>query len=158
MRMEEKFKTACGDAGAGLTKDEEDARVDIRYRTSAGTHIIVELKRHGVKVHIDDLSRQIRKYNDAMEKVIKARQVDNPQIRIVCVLGSEPRPVANAKRNQEVLKIYNGRYVTYESLIHNACRAYGKYIDEWKGVKNIQDLVNKIAFHTQSSSNPDRGS
>ena len=153
-RMEEKFKTACGDADAGLTKDEENARVDIRYRTSAGTHIIVELKRHGVRESIDDLSRQIHKYSDAMEKVLRARQDDSPQISIVCVLGSEPGPGTDSKRKQEALKVYNGRYVTYESLIHGACRAYGKYIDEWKGVKDIMDLVEKIAFPSSSPSSP----
>ena len=145
-RMEEKFKAACGDADAGLTKGEENARVDIRYRTSAGTHIIVELKRHGVRENIDDLSRRMHRYSDAMEKVLKARREDSPQVSIVCVLGSEPGPGTNSKRKQEALKVYNGRYVTYESLIRGACRAYGKYIDEWKGVKDILDLVEKIAF------------
>lgn len=153
-RMEEKFKAACGDADAGLAKGEESARVDIRYRTSAGTHIIVELKRRGARESIDDLSRRVHRYSDAMEKVLGARREDSPQISIVCVLGSEPGPGTDSKRKQEALKVYNGRYVTYESLIRGARRAYGRYVDEWKGVKDVMDLVEKIEFPSSSPSSP----
>ena len=154
-RMEERFRAACGADGAGLTGDEESARVDIRYRTYAGTHVIVELKRHGARVNIHDLTRQIQKYNDAMEKLLKVRQDDNPQISIVCVLGGEPGSGADAKKKQEQLKLYNGRYVTYESLISGSLQAYRDYIDKWEGVKNIKDLVERIAF-SPPPSDPDR--
>ena len=145
-RMEERFKDACGGIDASLTKEEENARVDIRYRTSAGMHIIVELKRHGARVNIHDLTRQVQKYNDAMEKLLRAREDRSPQISVVCVLGRDPGPGDNTKRMQEQLKVYNARYVTYESLIHGAQRAYGEYIDRWEGVKDIKELVDKIAF------------
>ena len=144
--MEESFRTACGATDADLTRDEENARVDIRYRTYAGMHVIVELKRHGIRENIHDLTRQVQKYNDAMEKILRARQDANPQISIVCVLGSAPGPGGDAKKKQEQLKIYNGRYVTYESLIHGARQTYGKYIEKWEGVKNIKDLVERIKF------------
>lgn len=145
-RMEERFKDACEGIDASLTKEEENARVDIRYRTSAGMHIIVELKRHGARVNIHDLTRQVQKYNDAMEKLLRAREDRSPQISIVCVLGRDPGPGDNTKRMQEQLKVHNARYVTYESLIHGAQRAYGEYIDRWEGVKDIKELVDKIAF------------
>lgn len=151
-RMEEKFKTACEGTGAALTKAEKNARVDIRYRTSAGMHIIVELKRYGARANIHDLTRQIQKYNEAMEKLLKARQDDSPQISIVCVLGSEPGPGASTKRKQEQLKVHNGRYVTYESLISGAVKAYGEYVEKWEGVQSIKELVDKIAFSPSSNS------
>ena len=144
--MEKSFRTACGAADANLTRDEENARVDIRYRTYAGMHVIVELKRHGARVDIHRLTGQIQKYNDAMGKLLKARQDANPQISIVCVLGSEPGPGGDAKTKQEHLRLHNGRYVTYESLIHGARQAYAKYIEKWEGVKNIKDLVERIKF------------
>lgn len=144
--MEKSFKTACGAAEANLTEDEENARVDIHYRTYAGMHVIVELKRHSARVNIHRLTEQIQKYNDAMGKLIEARQDPNQQISIVCVLGSEPGPGRDAKKKQEQLKIHNGRYVTYESLIHGALQAYADYIEKWDGVKNIKDLVERIKF------------
>ena len=144
--MEKSFRTACGAAGANLAKDEENARVDIRYRTYAGMHVIVELKRHGARVNIHRLTEQIQKYNDAMRKLLEARQDPNPQIGIVCVLGSEPGPGGDAKKKQAQLKLYNGRYVTYESLIHGAQQAYADYVKKWDGVKNIKDLVERIKF------------
>ena len=153
-RMEERFKDACGGIGANLTEEEENARVDIRYRTSAGMHIIVELKRHGARVNIHDLTRQVQKYNDAMEKLLRASQDRSPQISIVCVLGGDPGPGDNTKRMQEQLKVHNGRYVTYESLIHGAQRAYGEYIDRWEGVKDIKELVDKIAFPSPPPGSP----
>ena len=145
-RMEEKFKTACGGADAGLTKDEENARVDIRYRTHAGMHIIVELKRYGVKVNIHDLAKQIEKYNNAMQKILKERQEDGSQIGIVCVLGTEPSSGGDTKTKQEHLKLHNGRYVTYESLIRGSMNAYKEYVEKWERVKNIKDLVESIKF------------
>lgn len=145
-RMEESFKKACGETDAGLAKSEERSRIDIRYRTHAGMHVIVELKRHGAVENIHDLSKQIDKYNIAMEKVLKARQEDNPQISIVCVLGRDPAPAGDPKKMQEQLKLHNGRYVTYESLIRGATNAYKEYFDEWKGVKNVKDLVESIRF------------
>lgn len=144
--MEKSFRTACGAADADLTRDEENARVDIRYRTYAGMHVIVELKRRSARVDIHSLTRQIQKYNDAMEKILEARQDPSPQISIVCVLGSEPGPSVNPRKKQEQLKIYNGRYVTYESLIHGAQQAYADYVKKWEGVKNIKDLVERIKF------------
>lgn len=145
-RMEEQFRTACKGANAKLTREEELARVDIRYRTHAGMHIIVELKKSGVSQNIDELTGQIRKYNDAMEKLLEARGTSNPQIDIVCVLGSEPVPGTDAKKKQEQLKIHNGRYVTYEYLIRGAMRAYGEYLNKWKDIKSIKDLVEAIEF------------
>lgn len=144
--MEKSFRTACGATDANLTSDEERARVDIRYRTYAGMHVIVELKRHGVKENIHDLTKQVQKYNDAMEKILRARQDASPQISIVCVLGSVPGPGGDDRKKQEQLKIHNGRYVTYESLMHGAQQTYGRYIKKWEGVKNIKDLVERIKF------------
>lgn len=154
--MEKSLKSAFGAIDANLTKDEESARVDIRYRTYAGMHVIVELKRHSAKVNIHRLTEQIEKYNDAMVKILEARQDPHQQISIVCVLGGEPGPGRDAKKKQEQLKIHNGRYVTYESLIHGARQAYADYIEKWEGVKNIKDLVERIKFD-QPRPGPDRG-
>jgi hypothetical protein len=37
---------------------EERGRVDIRYATAGGEHIIVELKKYSVRTNIDDLREQ----------------------------------------------------------------------------------------------------
>lgn len=144
--MEKSFRTACEAADANLTGDEENARVDIRYRTYAGMHVIVELKRHGARVNIHRLTEQIQMHNDAMAELLEARQDPHQQISIVCVLGQEPGPGRDAKKKQEHLKLHNGRYVTYESLIHGAQQAYADYVKKWEGVKNIKNLVERIKF------------
>ena len=63
-RFEEKVATEFGNVTASLTDEEKKGRFDIRYRSSAGKHIIIELKRYipTYKVDIYDLHRQIDKY------------------------------------------------------------------------------------------------
>ena len=47
-----------------LTKKEELGRVDIAYRTNAGKHVIVELKRAGRKMKLLELQEQGQLYVD----------------------------------------------------------------------------------------------
>lgn len=147
-RMERSFRAECEKIDKHLLTDEEkNARVDIRYMTSAGKHIVVELKRRSRKVEIHDLNKQVGKYNRALTRLLRARNPQEvPQVEIVCVLGSDPLPVDDIKKNQEHLKLENARYVTYEGLISHARKAYKKYLEQQNKTRDIRKMISRISL------------
>ncbi len=69
-RIEEAVTTEFGKS-AKLTKEEEDGRLDIRYKTTANKHVIIELKKYDRSVAIEDLVKQVRKYRSALGKMLR---------------------------------------------------------------------------------------
>jgi hypothetical protein len=72
-QIEQAVQTEWGKIDADLSEDEKRARVDIRYRTAAGKHIIIELKKASVSVNVYDLGKQMSKYRNALRKVLRER-------------------------------------------------------------------------------------
>lgn len=147
-RMEKSFRTECKKIDKTLLSDEEkNARIDIRYMTSAGKHIVVELKRRSRRVDIHDLNKQVGKYNRALTRMLrKANPGETPQVEIICVLGSDPTPDDDIKTNQDHLKLENARYVTYENLILHARKAYKKYLEQQKKTRDIRKMISRISL------------
>ena len=142
-RMEKSFLDKCKTGGNILTAEEKKARTDIRYMTSAGKHIIVELKRPNSRVNIHDLTKQVEKYNRIITKLLKQKNPNQtPQIEIVCVLGSDPTP--SDGKNQERLKVENARYVTYENLLSQAKKAYENYLKQKSKIRGIREMIDGI--------------
>ena len=56
---------------AKLTEEEKQGRIDIRYKTAAGKHIIIELKRYKRNVEVNDLNKQMSKYRNALNKCLR---------------------------------------------------------------------------------------
>ena len=56
-----------------LTEKEKLGRVDIKYRTSAGKHIVVELKKAGRRIALHELEQQGRLYVDKLTKILAAQ-------------------------------------------------------------------------------------
>nr|VFK19416.1 MAG: Histidine kinase-, DNA gyrase B-, and HSP90-like ATPase [Candidatus Kentron sp. LFY] len=69
--MEQQVRTEFGEIETDLTEKEKKARLDIKYRTTSGKHIIIELKRADHRMSVYDLSKQISKYKAAMTKLLK---------------------------------------------------------------------------------------
>ncbi len=147
-RMEKSFLAECGrDGRSQLTDEEKNSRIDIRYMTSAGKHIVVELKRSSRRVDIYDLIRQVSKYNRILDKLLRQKSPgEKPQIEIICVLGSGPVPDDETEKNQERLRVENARYVTYESLISHAKKAYGKYLEQKHEIRGIREMIDQISL------------
>lgn len=123
---------------ATLKKEEKRARVDIGYRTVAGKHVIVELKRPSASLSIDDLSAQIRKYRDAVkDKIVSGGHNSKWPLEIVCVLGKPPGgqgagAESKAEDLQKSLEAVNARPVYYDELIRNAHLAYADYFEKYR--------------------------
>lgn len=144
--METRIDKLFSDIDAELTDEEKRGRLDIRYRKSAGTHIIVELKRPARVVDIPETTKQLEKYLSGMTKLLDAQNIDEP-IEIVLVLGKAPREWSNPggkDRFRKVLDSYNARLVFYDGLLESAFRSYSDYLTAKKSVDRLQAVIRAI--------------
>ncbi|ASK34551.1 ATP-binding protein [Alcanivorax sp. N3-2A] len=130
-----------------LTEKEKLGRVDIKYRTSAGKHIVVELKRVQRTMKLIELQEQGQTYVDKLKKVLIAQNEPTPNIEVVFVIG---RPVAEEASNPDRLKSSmtavspGSRIVHYDTLIRGAQEAYSAYIDQSKVLDKLENIVDRI--------------
>ncbi len=143
-RMEETFKKEF--KAVKFTEEEKKARIDIRYKTAAGKHIIIELKKYDAKVSISVLSRQVQKYKLILQRCLRKvfLNTQQPPFEIICVLGSCPTPQEDDEANRRSLGVHNARYVTYDSLINDAMEGYKSYLDKEKEVERIRTLIKDL--------------
>lgn len=146
-RMEKSFRTECARHSHSLFSDEERAaRPDIRYTTSAGKHIIVELKRPNVRVDIHKLIEQVSKYGRIMEKLLRDAGRARAPFEVICVLGSDPAGDDEPGRMQDHLGLHHGRYTTYEQLIAQTRATLDEYLERKESIRKIQALVERITL------------
>lgn len=115
----------------GLTLEEKAGRLDIGYRQTAGKHIIIELKRADRVVTTSEMIKQVKKYHDALNKVLSSACASNFAFEILFVLGrpiDNDDSIGNRALVTEMLKPLNARIVYYRELIENAYKAYNEYI------------------------------
>ena len=146
MRMEESVTKEWKKVDAGLTIEERRGRVDIRYRTAAGKHIIIELKKYDRPVTTEELLVQVRKYQSALRKCLAKIYPDKPEptIEAICIIGSRPEPADRDRENRGVLREIQARYITYDQLIRQTRESYADYLETSAKLSKIQKLVEKI--------------
>lgn len=142
-RMEETFKKEF--AKVHLTREEKRARVDIRYKTAAGKHIIIELKKYNAVVKASALIGQVQKYKTALLKCLrKVYGVRTPPFEIICILGSPPTPAEDDEANRKGLEVHGARYITYDNLITNTLHSYDSYLQREKEAQRIRTLIKDL--------------
>ena len=86
-RMETQINKALEGTYQGLSEEQRAARLDIYYATTAGKHVIIELKRASRSLNSSEVLAQIGKYLDAAQKVLESLGKGNEPIEFVCVIG-----------------------------------------------------------------------
>jgi hypothetical protein len=125
-------------------------RIDIRYATASGVHVIVELKRYSVKPKIEDLAEQGMKYYSAMKTLLSQQNKSDEPISVVFVLGNHPRvPQRGAFSTDReyvdnAFEALHGRYVMYDELIENAKRQYEDYLDASDKAQALDELLSDL--------------
>ena len=145
--MEQRVGRLFGEVDAQLTQEEKDGRLDIKYRKSAGTHIIVELKRPNRVVNLPETFKQVQKYFNGVSKLLEAQNVAHEPVEIVLVLGKKPAEWANPgekERFKGALEKYNVRVVFYDELLASAYRCYADYLEREKQYNRIQEVIQAI--------------
>lgn len=139
--LTKELKQACPESTVG-------ARLDIAYRTTAGAHLIIELKRPGLKVNALDLEQQARKYVDAMEQFyinhpdfISKMGGRTPAIQVFLLISQAPHITPKA---QEALAVYGIKILTYKGLIESAKAAYQSYFDVKTKVGKLESILKSL--------------
>lgn len=144
-RIEETVGKEFDAVNAGLTDEERRGRIDIRYRTAAGKHIIIELKKYDRRVSANDLMVQLRRYKSALQKCLHNRFPSIPHhIEAISILGSAPTPVDEPKQNENILASIGARYITYDQLIAEALDSYGDYLRRQAKVSELADIIERL--------------
>lgn len=125
------------------TKDRY-GRVDIRYRTIAGKHVIIELKRASVNTGIYKLAEQGAEYVDALKDALPPEEKDRAAIEVVFVVGRNPDEPS--ERIEQVMNSVaaGSRIVTYDLLIDRANRAYEVYLKGADEVDRIENMLREL--------------
>ena len=121
--MEKRVGTLFREVDADLSDEEKNARLDIKYRKTAGKHVIIELKRPDRSVSVYELGRQIEKYRSGLMKVLEAVGKPHEPFEFVCLMGRPPSEWSNPGGQtlvEDTLKVQNARYVSYDELLDNS--------------------------------------
>jgi hypothetical protein len=146
-RMEQTLRREYGEEFAeDLTEKQTKGRIDIRYRTNAGQHIIVELKRSNRVMAMDELMKQGNKYRTALDAILKRLEPgSSPNIALVFVLG---KPIAELATQPEmvrgVLQAMGARVVYYDQLIKHSGDSYAEFLEATKDADAIDKIVSAI--------------
>lgn len=130
-----------------MTEKEKLGRVDIAYRTNAGKHIIVELKKVERKMKLLDLQEQGQTYVDKLKKILLKQGDATPNIEVVFILGKNiDEEASNPERlKSSMAAIASGsRIVHYDTLIRGAQEAYSQYLDKSKEFDRLEKIVDRI--------------
>ena len=130
----------------GLTDEEKKARLDIRYISSTGKHIIVELKRYipTYKVNVFSLHDQIYKYRKALQKCLRAIGREHEPIEAICIIGKEilPDEMTLEEANQKLAG--DARIMTYDQIIFESMQSYSEYLKRQSGIGKIRKIIESI--------------
>ena len=145
--MESEVGKLFDEIEAGLTDEERRGRIDIGYQSTAGKHIIIELKRPEVRVSVWTLTAQIDKYRSGLAKLLESMGKQQPSIEIVVLLGSHPREWNTPNGHQVVengLASVGARCVLYRELLEHAYEAYRDYDRKRRNVDELQAIIREI--------------
>ena len=144
--METRISTVFGNLENTLSEEEKLARIDIKYRKTAGTHVVVELKRPDVIVKTEELVGQIEKYRSGILKLLGDQNDTNP-LSFVILLGRRPSIWRNPKGPETVTKLLkdvDAHIVLYDELLRNASNCYDEYWRKYRDVKSLEKIIEAI--------------
>ena len=144
------------DINASLSEEERKGRLDILYRLTTGQHVIVELKRPRVRVHVHDLiEKQIEKYYHGVRRELRQLGRSEAAIEIIIVLGREPFGWDDSERRQMYVRNlaeYRARVVLYKELVANAKAAYQEYLSFNAARSRLSDVMRAIDDYAPEAS------
>lgn len=143
--MEQRVEKEFGRVVQGLSDQERKGRLDIKYRTAAGKHIIVELKRYSpsYKITPAKLYEQVDKYTEALKKCLIANGEANPFIESIVVLG-EVFDSSAYQKAKNILNTIGGRIIYYDTLINESLKSYSNFLSRQKEVGALRKLIDEL--------------
>lgn len=148
--VEQAFKTQFDTINAGLSQEELDARLDIRYKKASNKHLIIELKKGDRVVKSQEITSQVYKYFSATKKIMATLEQPEP-FEIIVLLGNHldgknyDEDVYQATK--EALKAYNCRIMYYDELLRNAQNLYSDFLEQNKNLSTLSDIINELEIN-----------
>ena len=146
---EQAVRTECKEIDEILKDEKVSGRIDIRYQTLGGKHVIIELKRYRRRVQLMELTEQVTNYYNALEKCLQARYPNSYSrtlIEVICIIGKPPSGGRNADHVAGLLATSNARYITYEELIQQAQLRYTEYFEAEREIGKLSELLDRINY------------
>jgi len=160
-RIEQSLKTEFAEFSPELTDEQSKGRVDIRYKTNGGEHILVELKRAGREMTTPELLEQGQKYIGALKVILHKQGIQNPFIRLIFVLGTpvkeENTPGLGPEHVKTQLRGFQAEHVYYDELIRRARDQYSEYLQKQDETNKIDQILQALRFPivgTETSAEP----
>ena len=137
-------------------RNKAEVRIDVRYRRISGAHVIIELKRPSVAIRKTAIEDQVNDYTSAVrQEVEKDPDERRYPIESICLLGKLPIGWGNPEtrqRDEDSLRGYGIRVMTYTELINHAQSAYAKFVEAQELVGELRDIVEEIrSYRTPSN-------
>lgn len=145
--MEQQVKAEFDSIDAGLTDEERRGRVDLKYMTTSGKHVVIELKRADRVLKTEEVIGQLRKYRSALEKLLLDAGRQSEPVELVVVVGrdladwSDPR---GRQISELQLNSMGARVVKYQLLIDQAYQNYQQFLDKNKEAGEVAKLISAI--------------
>ena len=146
--MEKSVTKMFGDLDKTLTPEERASRIDIKYTTAQGKHVIVELKRADRLLSTSDVHRQLNKYRIAFQKVTRQHEEQPKPIELVCIVGRELQEWADPGERDvtaRTLAQIGARVVTYQQLIADSEANYREFLERNADAGRISELIHQIS-------------
>ena len=146
--MEKSVAKMFEDVDETLTPEERLSRIDIKYTTAHGKHIIVELKRADRILSTNDVHRQLDKYRLAFQKVARQHEEQPKPLELICIVGRELREWTDpAERDvtARTLAPIGGRVATYQQLIADSEANYREFLERNADAGRISELIRQIS-------------
>lgn len=145
--VEQAFKTQFETIDAGLTQEELDARLDIRYKKASNKHLIIELKKGDRTVKSQEIIAQVYKYFSATKKVMATLEQPEP-FEIIVLLGNHldgknyDEDIYQATKKS--LNAYHCRIMYYDELLRNAQNLYSDFLEQNKSFSTLSDIIDEL--------------
>ncbi len=146
--MEKSVTKMFEDVEGTLTKEERLGRIDIKYATTQGKHVIVELKRTDRILSTNDVHGQLNKYRMAFQKLARQHEEQRKPLDLVCVVGRDLREWTDpAERDvtARTLAQIGARVVTYQQLIADSEANYREFLERHADAGRISELIRQIS-------------
>lgn len=143
--MESKVEAEFDKVTESLTEDEKKGRMDMKYRTAAGKHIIIELKRYAPTYKITPvmLYEQLKKYRSGLRKCLATTEEANSPIKSIAILGQKFEN-EDWEEAQRLLAGINARIIHYDELISQSLKSYSDYLDRQKEISKLRKIIEKV--------------
>lgn len=125
-----------------LSDEEKKGRIDIKYKTYADTHIIIELKRPSVTTYCNKLIAQVDKYRRALKEYLKKNGIENQAIETICIVGEMPKDYDDEYRSELTLKSI--KVITYNNLFRQTHNNYALYIEASCKAGRLVKLIDSL--------------